>query len=142
MKHKSIKYFAICLAVTALPAIFAPAQEQKTPEQKEKELRENIGKQLDQMTENLNLEEWQVFYMDSIMVHDYHGLSEELESLQKSGVENLNLYQHAQDKWAEKIYTAFRKVLNDQQWAKYLKSGAAREKKMRDKRAAAADSKQ
>lgn len=118
------------------------AQEPKTPEQKEKELRESIGKQLDLMTENLNLEEWQVFYMDSIMVHDYHGLSEELESLQKSGVENLNLYQHAQDKWAEKIYTAFRKVLNDQQWAKYLKTGAAREKKMRDKRAAAAVSKQ
>lgn len=118
------------------------AQEPKTPEQKEKELRESIGKQLDLMTENLNLEEWQVFYMDSIMVHDYQGLSEELESLQKSGVENLNLYQLTQDKWAEKIYTSFRKVLNDQQWAKYLKSGAAREKKMRDKRAATSVSKQ
>ena len=33
------------------------------------------------------------------------------------------------------MYTAFRKVFNNAQWEKYLKNGAGREKKNRDKRA-------
>ena len=41
-----------------------------------------------------------------------------------------------EDKWEEQIYTAMEKVLDEKQWAKYLKTGAAREKKARDKRAA------
>ena len=36
----------------------------------------------------------------------------------------------------EQIYNAFSKVFDEDQWAKYLKQGAAREKKARDKRAA------
>ena len=34
----------------------------------------------------------------------------------------------------EQMYQALRKVFDDKQWTKYLKSGAARDKKMRDKR--------
>ena len=49
---------------------------------------------------------------------------------------NYDIYTKASDKWAESIYVAFRKVLNDDQWAKYLKSGAARDKKAREKRKA------
>ena len=36
----------------------------------------------------------------------------------------------------EQIYQAMHKVFNEEQWEKYLKSGAARDKKARDKRAA------
>ena len=48
---------------------------------------------------------------------------------------NADVYQQVQDKWAEQIYVALQKVLDEKQWAKYLKNGAAREKKSRDKRA-------
>ena len=49
---------------------------------------------------------------------------------------NVDIYQTTQDKWAEQIYNALQKVFDEDQWAKYLKSGAARDKKARDKRAA------
>jgi len=34
----------------------------------------------------------------------------------------------------EKIYESFRKILNEEQWQKYLKSGALKAKNARDKR--------
>ena len=60
----------------------------------------------------------------------------ELKSLQAAKMSNADVYQQVQDKWAEQIYVALQKVLDEKQWAKYLKNGAAREKKARDKRAA------
>jgi hypothetical protein len=40
-----------------------------------------------------------------------------------------------QDKWLEAIYQSYLRILNENQKAKYLKSGAAKAKKARDKRA-------
>ena len=53
-------------------------------------------------------------------------------------LENLerDLYNQIQDKWMEQMYNAFEVVLDEPQWNRYLKAGAAREKKARDKRAA------
>ena len=53
----------------------------------------------------------------------------------KAKVESSDIYQQIQDKWSEQMYLAIHKILNEQQWEKYLKQGAAREKKARDKRA-------
>ena len=61
-------------------------------------------------------------------------MHEELNNLSSSKVTNYDIYTRTGDKWAESIYVAFRKVLNDNQWTKYLKGGAAREKKAREKR--------
>ena len=49
---------------------------------------------------------------------------------------NADIYQVTQDKWAEQVYVSLQKVFTEEQWNKYLKSGAARDKKARDKRAA------
>ena len=46
------------------------------------------------------------------------------------------LYEAARDKWMQRIYDSFHRVLDENQWAKYLKSGAGREQKAREKRAA------
>ena len=43
------------------------------------------------------------------------------------------------DKWAEQIYNSLHKIMNEDQWSKYLKQGAARDKKTRDKRKAKVD---
>ena len=95
-----------------------------------------IQKQIDNMTKALDLDDWQIFYVDSILTHDYSGLQAEYMALQKSKVSDQNRYYQVQDKWNEQIYNAIHGVLDEQQWQKYLKSGAAREKKSRDKRAA------
>ena len=97
---------------------------------------EYIQKEVDRLEMTLKLEDWQVFYVDSILNHDLRAMQEEMNNLSSSKVSNYDIYTRTNDKWAEKIYVAFRKVLNDNQWQKYLKSGAAREKKAREKRKA------
>ena len=126
-----MKYFCLLLALALSVPAFAQEQE---PQDQEKKLRESIEASLEKYEKTLELEYWQVFYLDSIMTHDYGAMMKELESKSKAKVENSDIYIQVQDKWNEQMYNSFRKVLNEDQWNKYLKQGAAREKKARDKR--------
>ena len=96
---------------------------------------EYIDKEVERLSNTLKMEYWQEFYADSVLVHDFHAMQDELKELQASKVTNADMYQQVQDKWSENIYNAFHKFLNEDQWKKYLKGGAARDKKARDKRA-------
>lgn len=126
-----MKYFVIVLALfCALPL----SAQQQAPKDPQKQLRENIDLSLEKYERTLELEGWQMFYLDSIMTHDYSAMMAEMEDISKAKVENTDIYMQIQDRWNEKMYNAFHKVLNDEQWSKYLKQGAAREKKARDKR--------
>ena len=132
MKRITIIAIAILLCVSA----FAQQQAPQTPEQREKQMYENIQKQVDDMADRLDLEDWQVFYADSILTANFGELAREYEQLGRNRVSDPDIYVRIQDGCMEKNYNAFRRILSDEQWAKYLKSGAAREKKARDKRAA------
>lgn len=124
-------------AIAALVALALPlAAQEQTAEQQEKALYEMIQTQVDNMEKALDLEDWQIFYVDSILTHDYRAMQAELIGLRNSKVISQDRYYRVQDKWNEQIYNAIHGVLDEPQWQKYLKSGAAREKKNRDKRAA------
>ena len=129
-----MKYIYTLLLLLLPLSVFA--QEQKTPEQQEKEFRESIEKEVDRIADNLDLDDWQIFYVDSILIHDYTAMQQEMMELNSAKVSNMDIYYAAQDKWMEAIYNSFQKIFTDEQWAKYLKTGAARDKKARDKRAA------
>ena len=88
------------------------------------------------MEEQLELEDWQVFYVDSILTHDYKAMQDEFAAMSAAKMTNSDLFYDVQDKWMEQIYQSLRKILDDKQWAMYEKTGAARDKKARDKRAA------
>ena len=111
------------------------AQEQLTPEQEEKKMREGIELLVLRYEESLDLEVWQTFYVDSILVHNYNAMAEETKALAMNRVENGDLYMMISDKWEDETYNAFRKILTDEQWKKYLKGGASRAKKARELRA-------
>lgn len=124
-------------ATAALVALALPlAAQEQTAEQQEKALYEMIQTQVDNMEKALDLEDWQIFYVDSILTHDYRAMQAELIGLRNSKISSQDRYYRVQDKWNEQIYNAIHGVLDEPQWQKYLKSGAAREKKNRDKRAA------
>ena len=113
------------------------AQEQElTPEQQEKKIRETLDQVVLKMEESLNLETWQTFYVDSILTYNYAKMQEEMMELSMNKVENPDLFVRVQDKWEEENYRAINKVLDEEQWKKYLKQGAARAKKARDRREA------
>lgn len=130
--RKIIIIVALCL----LPAVASAQQQPKSEEERQKEFYEAIEKQIERLTTMLSLEDWQVFYVDSILTHDYKAMQEEVMDLSKAKVSNSDIYYDVQDRWMEQIYQSFQKILSEDQWAKYQKSGAARDKKARDKRAA------
>ena len=127
---KRLLYSAFCIFL-AFPLL---AQNQKTlsPEEEEQKFFEFIQNSVERYERLLKLEDWQVFYVDSILTHNNTAIKDECKALQDRKVSNYDV----QDKWNEATYQAFRKILNDEQWKKYLKSGAKKEKKARDKKLA------
>ncbi len=134
MRYKAIKFFGIA-ALLLLP-LLAGAQQPQSEEEERKQLRQVIDQTVASYETQFGLEDWQSFYVDSILTHDYEALRQELKGLRTAKVSNTDIYQVTQDKWAEQIYLSLQKIFTEEQWNKYLKSGAARDKKARDKRAA------
>ena len=124
--------------LAAVLSVFAArAQDQQppqTPEQKEKQLLEFVDKEVQRLSELLNLEYWQEFYVDSTLTHDFKAMTEELEGMQRARVENADLYLTVQDKWMEQIDNTYKSFFTEEQWKKYWKSGGKRAQEARDKR--------
>lgn len=124
----------IAFFILSVPAAKAQNQQPQTPEQKEKQLLEYVDKEVERLTNLLNLEYWQEFYVDSTLTHDLKALQEELEKLQAAKVENADLYQDVQDKWLQQIDDNYKRYFTEEQWKKYWKSGGERAWKAREKR--------
>jgi len=132
-----MKNFAI--AALLLIPVFAfaqsPENSQKDAEDMKK-LQESLDTEIDRLADALDLEDWQVFYLDSIFNYNFTHRAIELKELSKARVSNEDAYYIVDDRWREANYQALQKIFDDKQWAAYLKMGAKQEKKARDKRAA------
>ena len=104
-------------------------------EPQEPDFYELAEKETERLQRVVKLEDWQVFYVDSILVHDYMAMNEDLQKLQANKISNASIYQSVQDKWFEQIDNSFRRFFTDEQWTLYLKQGAAKAQKARAKRA-------
>ena len=136
MKHL---WMLAALLFLGAPALLAQNQGPQTPEQREKQLLEYIDREVKRLSEQLTLEYWQEFYVDSTLTHDYHAMQEELEELQKTKVGNADIYQGVQDKWMQQIDDSYHRFFTEEQWKKYWKSTGQRNQKARDKRKAKAE---
>ena len=121
----------LLILLAAAPAIIA--QEPEKP----KEPWEIAEEEADRLQRVLELEDWQVFYVDSTLKHDYQQLTDEIDKLRASKVSNTSLYIAVQDKWMDTIDASYKKIFTQTQWAAYLKSGAGKAQKARAKRKAA-----
>ena len=88
----------------------------------------------DKLQKLLDLEDWQVFYVDSTLKANYAALQLEFENLQKAKVTNTAIYQEAQYKFWDSVEASYKKYFTDKQWALYLKNGAGKAQKQRAKR--------
>lgn len=131
---KFYRFLCIFALITPLTAGLWAQNPPQDKEKQEKQLLEYIDKEVERLSTLLDLEYWQEFYVDSILTHNLAALTDELEQLQKAKVENMDLYQEVQDKWAENTDKAYNAVFSEEQWKKYMKLGGARAKKARDKR--------
>lgn len=136
--YKDMKFyrFLSILVAAGLSVMVLCAQNQgpQTPEEREKALLEGIDKEVQRLSELLDLEYWQEFYVDSTLTHDLKARNAELESLQQAKVENRDLYISINDKWMEQIENSYKRFFNPEQWEKYWKNTGKRAQKERDKR--------
>ena len=124
------------VAVLLLVSVFGASAQQ--PE-KQPDVYEQAEQEADRLQRALDLEDWQVFYVDSTLKHNFVAMMAEYEKLRASKVSNMMLYQNVHDKWMEKTDSTYMRIFNPQQWAAYLKSGAAKAQKARAKRKAQAE---
>lgn len=129
------------LVICAVASIFGSALSLPVAAQQQEPLDvvELAEKEAERLGRVLQLEDWQVFYVDSTLVHDYQAMEQEIKDLSQSKVTNTSIYQSVQDKWIDTIEESYKKFFTEEQWEAYLKQGAARAQKQREKRRLAAD---
>ena len=131
MKLKLTLIAASAVLASMIFSVSALAQQQEKPD-----VNQQAEEEADRLQRVLDLEDWQVFYVDSTLKHDLSAIMAEYEKLQDSKVNNISLYQSVQDKWMEQIDVTYKKIFTEKQWAAYLKSGAGKAIKAREKRKA------
>jgi hypothetical protein len=138
-RDMKLKIFMIVLSsalMFMLAGVEAFAQQQEQPD-----IYEQAETEADRLQRLLDLEDWQTFYVDSTLKHDFTAMMAEYAELQKSKVSNTSMYISVQDKWWDKIDESYRRFFTDEQWNAYLKTGAGKAQKARAKRKAKAEGK-
>ena len=127
-------------ALVYMSALFffmmAPLTVSAQQQPQEPDIMEQIENEADRLQRVLNLEDWQVFYVDSTLKHDLPAMRLEIAELAASKVGNSDVYLRVQDKWMDQIDATYKKFFTEEQWAAYLKQGAAKYQKARAKRKA------
>ena len=95
---------------------------------------EQAETEADRLQRLLDLEDWQTFYVDSTLKHDFPAMVAEFTQLQASKVSNTSIYQDVRDRWMDQIDATYKRIFTEEQWAAYLKSGAGKAQKAREKR--------
>ena len=128
---KSYMYI-LCIAMAFILAGMLTETKAQTQEPLDLELL--AEEEANKYQELLKLEDWQVFYVDSTLKANFNTLQFELEKLHKAKVTNTSLFQKVKDDCWDRIDADFKKWFTEKQWAAYLKSGAAKQQKQREKR--------
>lgn len=128
MLKKKIFYACVTL-LSATVVAYAQQQEPQKPDPLD-----FAEKEVERLERDLKLEDWQTFYLDSILTYNYTELFKEMEGLQRAHVANTDMYMSIQDKWQIRTEEAYMKLFTEEQWKEYLKQGGARIIKEREKR--------
>ena len=129
MKLNSVVLSACAVVVSMVFSVSVSAQQQEGPD-----VYQQAEDEADRLQRSLDLEDWQVFYVDSTLKHDLSAIMSEYEELQSSKVGNVSMYQSVQDKWMDQIDATYKKIFTEEQWKVYLKNGAGKAQKQREKR--------
>ena len=124
-----LKIYAVLAILSFFFCVEASAQQQS-----EVDVYERAEQEADRLQRLLGLEDWQTFYVDSTLKHDLPAMMKEIEGLRNAKVSNNMMYVTVQDKWLEQIDITYKRIFDENQWAAYLKTGAAKVQKARDKR--------
>ena len=130
----------LCVLLAFLSALFSvralAQQQEKMPD-----IYQQAEMEADRLQKLLDLEDWQTFYVDSTLKHDFPAMMAEYEEMKNAKIGNTTMYVAVQDKWMDQIDATYRKIFTDEQWAAYLRQGAGKAQKAREKRRMKAEGK-
>jgi hypothetical protein len=130
-----MKLKVLMMASAAMFMLLASQGEASAQQQQEApDIYEQAEMEADRLQRVLDLEDWQVFYVDSTLKHDLPAMIAESEQLRAAKVGNVSMYQEVRDKWWDQIDATYKKIFTQEQWAAYLKQGAGKAQKARAKR--------
>lgn len=129
------KFILVSALIFSLSQTVCLAQ-QANP-QKELSFEEIIAKQVEDMVDRYKLDDYQAFKLDTLLQHFAPIYNAEMKRVKDSGAAQSASFQSITDKWADFFDNEYQKIFSEEQWNRYLKSSAGREKKKRDKRMAA-----
>ena len=127
-----LKIFMMALSSALMFMVAGVEASAQQPEQPD--IYEQAENEADRLQRLLDLEDWQTFYVDSTLKHDFPAMMEEFTQLQTSKVSNTSIYQDVRDRWMDQIDATYKRIFTEEQWAAYLKSGAGKAQKAREKR--------
>ncbi len=127
-----LKIFMMVLSSALMFMVAGVEASAQQPEQPD--IYEQAENEADRLQRLLDLEDWQTFYVDSTLKHDFPAMMEEFTQLQTSKVSNTSIYQDVRDRWMDQIDATYKRIFTEEQWAAYLKSGAGKAQKAREKR--------
>ena len=123
------------MAVSSVLLFMGTCVEASAQQQEEApDIYEQAEMEADRLQRVLDLEDWQTFYVDSTLKHDFPAMMAEYEQLRMAKVSNTNMYQDVRDKWLDQIDATYKRIFTEEQWAAYLKQGAGKAQKARAKR--------
>lgn len=108
-----LTFFVIILSFTALSA-------QQEQQEKPKSPVEIAEAQADKLQLELKLNNKQLFQVDSVLQSNLTGVSAEFEKLKRGGVSSNDAYINVRDSWQLKTEEAFKMILTEEQYKKYL----------------------
>ena len=116
MKSKITLFLSLSTLILFFANYSALGQEpQKTPQ-------EMASEQADRLQRDLKLADHQLFYIDSILQYNF-----------QAGLHSRDTYCNTQKKWGQKTEEAFEKILDKEQFIRYLKiSGRWKDYKKRN----------
>ena len=136
-KSNDMKLKIFMMAVSSVLMFMGVCIEASAQQQEEApDIYEQAEMEADRLQRVLDLEDWQTFYVDSTLKHDFPAMMAEYEQLRLSKISNTNMYQDVRDKWLDQIDATYKRIFTEEQWAAYLKQGAAKAQKARAKRRA------
>ena len=130
----------LCVLLAFLSALFSVRALAQQPE-KQPDIYQQAEMEADRLQKLLDLEDWQTFYVDSTLKHDFPAMMAEYEEMKNAKIGNTTMYVAVQDKWMDQIDATYRKIFTDEQWAAYLRQGAGKAQKAREKRRMKAEGK-
>ena len=120
----------LCSFVAALllfpTALFAQEQDDS------QEIENMAAEQAEVISKQVELNDYQLYQVDSALPVNYAAMIDELNKIRKSGAQNQEMYKNAQEKYLDFIDEAYQRIMTGPQWEKYMKSSYGKAMKRRE----------